>query len=64
MEFGIQKSSDLFSLMTALMMPQYEIMRMLRATRNHLPIWFQHHGALSHYATVVMNWLNDQFQDH
>ena len=34
---------------------------MLRATGNHVPIWFQLYGAPPHY---VRNWLNDQFQDH
>ena len=45
-------------------MLHYEMMKMLRATGNHLPIWFQQDGAPSHYATAVRNWLNDLIQDH
>jgi len=45
-------------------MLQYEMIRMLRATGKHLPIWFQHDGAPPPYATAVRNWLNDHSQDH
>jgi transposase len=44
-------------------MLQHEMMRMLQAAGNHLPIWFQQDGAPPHYATAVRNWLNVQFPD-
>ena len=46
-----------------LKIPQNDLMSELERIGEGKPLWFMHDGAPPHYATIVRNWLNGNFEN-